>query len=43
MFKESFKYYKSKSQTPSYEKVVDFEKIDENVNKNLPAITIIRK
>lgn len=34
MFKETFKYYKSKCPPPIYEKVIDFDKIDRNVSTN---------
>lgn len=32
MFKETFKYYKSKCPPPTYEKVIDFDAVDENVS-----------
>lgn len=38
MFKDSFKYYKSKCPPPSYEDVVDFDKIDENVSLKISII-----
>lgn len=32
MFKESFKYYKSKCPPPTYENVIDFDEIDKDVS-----------
>lgn len=32
MFKETFKYYKSKCPPPTYEKVIDFDTIDKDVS-----------
>lgn len=32
MFKESFKYYKSKCPPPTYENVIDFDNIDKDVS-----------
>lgn len=34
MFKETFKYYKSKCPPPTYEKVIDFDTIDKDVSVN---------
>lgn len=35
MFKETFKYYKSKCPPPTYEKVIDFDTIDKDVSVKL--------